>query len=96
MLIWDAVKAKNLFKRNIVANERAIMLWKPQKGDVPIKIPNAIDSALFLLLPSISNIFSLKNLFSPFLRKYRYSIFWLLSIFCRRFFKIFFGKYIDF
>ena len=69
-LICEKMKARNLFRLKTAAKERVKMVWNPQKGDTPIKIPNAMESALVLLLPSVSKIFSLKNLLKPFLRKY--------------------------
>ena len=70
-LICEKIKVRNLFSLKIAAKERAKMVWNPQNGEIPIKIPNAIESALVLLSPSLSRMFSLKNLLIPFLRKYR-------------------------
>ena len=70
-LIWENTNVRNLFSLKTVANESAKTVWNPQKGETPIKIPKAIESALLLLFPSLSKIFSLKSLFIPFLRKYR-------------------------
>ena len=69
-LIWEKMSDKNLLSLKIAAKEIAKTVWNPQKGDKPIKIPRAIEKALFLLLPSVSKMFSLKNLLKPFLRKY--------------------------
>lgn len=71
MLTWEKTKDKNLFSLKTVANESAKTVWNPQKGETPIKIPKAIESAFVLLSPSLSKIFSLKSLLMPFLRKYR-------------------------
>ena len=70
-LIWEKMNDKNLLSLKIAANEIAKTVWNPQNGETPIKIPNAIESALVLLSPSLSRMFSLKNLLKPFLRKYR-------------------------
>ena len=70
-LIWENTNVRNLFSLKTVANESAKTVWNPQNGDKPIKIPREIESALVLLLPSLSRIFSLKSLLIPFLRKYR-------------------------
>ena len=70
-LIWENTNVRNLFSLKTVANESAKTVWNPQKGETPIKIPKAIESALLLLSPSLSKIFSLKSLLIPFLRKYR-------------------------
>ena len=70
-LICEKMKARNLFSLKTAAKERVKMVWNPQNGETPIKIPKAIESALVLLSPSLSRMFSLKNLLKPFLRKYR-------------------------
>ena len=70
-LIWENTNVRNLFSLKTVANESAKTVWNPQNGETPIKIPKAIESALLLLSPSLSKIFSLKSLLIPFLRKYR-------------------------
>ena len=70
-LIWEKMNDKNLLSLKIAAKEIAKTVWNPQNGEIPIKIPKAIESALLLLSPSLSKIFSLKSLLIPFLRKYR-------------------------
>ena len=70
-LIWEKMNDKNLLSLKIAAKEIAKTVWNPQNGDKPIKIPREIESALVLLLPSLSRMFSLKNRLKPFLRKYR-------------------------
>ena len=70
-LIWENTNVRNLLSLKTVANESAKTVWNPQKGETPMKIPKAIESALVLLSPSFSKIFSLKSLLIPFLRKYR-------------------------
>lgn len=68
-VIWDDMKVRNLFILKKTERVIARKECKPQNGDNPMKIPKAIDFALISLLPSLSKIFSLKNLFSPFRRK---------------------------
>ena len=70
-LIWEKMNDKNLLSLKIAAKEIAKTVWNPQNGDKPMKIPREMESAFVLLLPSLSRIFSLKNLLKPFLRKYR-------------------------
>lgn len=70
-LIWLKMKVRNLLSLNNTDSEIAKTVWNPQNGDIPIKIPSAIDKAFVLSFPSLSNMFSLKNLLKPFLRKYR-------------------------
>jgi hypothetical protein len=47
-----------------------IMVCRPYRGVTPTNKPQEMDSAFTLLLPWLSKIFSTKNLFHPFLRKY--------------------------
>lgn len=70
-LICVKINVRNLLSLNNTAKNIAKTEWNPQNGERPMKIPSAIESALLLLFPSLSKIFSLKNLLKPFLRKYR-------------------------
>jgi hypothetical protein len=63
-----------------------IMVCRPYRGVTPTNKPQEMDSAFTLLLPWLSKIFSTKNLFHPFLRKYLkrilgFSSFFLILIF---------------
>ena len=40
-------KEITLLSRNKSAKKSTIIVWKPQRGDKPIKTPNAIDKAFF-------------------------------------------------
>lgn len=59
-----------LFNRKTLAKNKMIMVCRPYRGVTPTNKPQEMDSAFTLLLPWLSKIFSTKNLFHPFLRKY--------------------------
>ncbi len=65
-LTFEARKAITLLSLNKVAKVKSRMVWNPQKGEIPIKIPKAIAADFLKLESLLSKMSSKKNFLKPF------------------------------
>ena len=49
-LIFEKAKEMTLFNLRIEDKTKTSTVWNPQKGEIPIKTPNAIENDFFILL----------------------------------------------